>query len=58
MAIEEALCFGWVDGVRRSLEWVVSAQKDETKRRRLARLIEDSAAGRRVPPLARPTDRS
>lgn len=38
--------------------WVASAQKDETKHRRLARLIEDSAAGRRVPPLARPSDRS
>ena len=35
--------------------WVVSAQKDETKQRRLARLITDSAAGRRVPPLARRT---
>lgn len=38
--------------------WVVSAQKDETKLRRLARLIEDSAAGRRVPPLAPPAGRS
>jgi uncharacterized protein YdeI (YjbR/CyaY-like superfamily) len=32
--------------------WVVSAKKDETKERRLAKLIEDSAARRRVPPLA------
>jgi uncharacterized protein YdeI (YjbR/CyaY-like superfamily) len=34
--------------------WVTSAKKDETRQRRLAKLIEDSAAGRRVPPLARP----
>ena len=34
--------------------WVVSAKKDETKRKRLATLIEDSAHGRTVPPLTRP----
>ena len=33
--------------------WVVSAKKDETKRKRLATLIEDSAHGRTVPPLTR-----
>jgi uncharacterized protein YdeI (YjbR/CyaY-like superfamily) len=32
--------------------WVVSAKKEETRARRLNRLITDSAAGRRVPPLA------
>jgi uncharacterized protein YdeI (YjbR/CyaY-like superfamily) len=35
-------------------QWVTSAKKDETRQGRLAKLIEDSAAGRRVPPLARP----
>lgn len=34
--------------------WVASAKKDETKQRRLAQLIAASAAGRPVPPLARP----
>lgn len=37
---------------RAAAYWVVSAKKDQTKRRRLAKLIEDSAAGRRIPPLA------
>jgi hypothetical protein len=32
--------------------WVVSAKRPETRARRLATLIECSAAGRRVPPLA------
>jgi uncharacterized protein YdeI (YjbR/CyaY-like superfamily) len=34
--------------------WVVSAKKDETKARRLATLVDDSAHGRTVPPLTRP----
>jgi uncharacterized protein YdeI (YjbR/CyaY-like superfamily) len=34
--------------------WVISAKKDDTKARRLARLIADSAAGRRVGILERP----
>jgi uncharacterized protein YdeI (YjbR/CyaY-like superfamily) len=34
--------------------WVVSAKREETRRRRLATLIEDSAQGRPVKPLARP----
>ena len=34
--------------------WVVSAKKEETRARRLAQLIDDSAAGRTVPPLTRP----
>ena len=37
--------------------WIVSAKKEETKRRRLATLIEDSARGRRVPPLTPPGER-
>lgn len=32
--------------------WVMSAKREETRERRLARLIEDSAAGRRLPMLA------
>ncbi len=36
------------------LHWITSARKLETRARRLATLIEDSAAGRPVKPLARP----
>jgi uncharacterized protein YdeI (YjbR/CyaY-like superfamily) len=35
--------------------WVASAKKPETRERRLDTLIEDSAQGRRVPPLRPPT---
>ena len=35
--------------------WVVSAKQDATRRKRLATLIADSAAGRRLAQLARPT---
>ena len=34
--------------------WIVSAKRPATRARRLAQLIEDSAAGRRIAPLARP----
>jgi uncharacterized protein YdeI (YjbR/CyaY-like superfamily) len=34
--------------------WVMSAKREETRDRRLATLVEDSAAGRRVGPLRRP----
>ncbi|MEZ4768791.1 MAG: YdeI/OmpD-associated family protein [Caldilineales bacterium] len=34
--------------------WIVSAKKEATRQSRLARLIEDSANGRTVPPLTRP----
>jgi uncharacterized protein YdeI (YjbR/CyaY-like superfamily) len=34
--------------------WVVSAKKEETRAKRLATLIEDSAAGRRIAQLTRP----
>ena len=34
--------------------WVMSAQKEETRQRRLATLIADSAAGRKVKPLTPP----
>ena len=41
-------------GYRRTATWwVVSAKKDETKRRRLATLIEDSERGRPIRQLAR-----
>ncbi|HWL85273.1 MAG TPA: YdeI/OmpD-associated family protein [Polyangiaceae bacterium] len=39
---------------RAAIHWVVSAKKDETRQRRLAQLIADSATGRTVPPLTRP----
>jgi len=39
-------------GYRRTATfWVVSAKREETRERRLAQLIECSAAGRHVPPL-------
>jgi uncharacterized protein YdeI (YjbR/CyaY-like superfamily) len=34
--------------------WIVSAKREETRERRLATLIEDSAAGRRIKALTRP----
>jgi uncharacterized protein YdeI (YjbR/CyaY-like superfamily) len=34
-----------------AIRWVITAKKEETRERRLARLIEDSAAGKRVPLL-------
>ena len=39
---------------RLATRWVMSAKKEETRLRRLAQLIEDSSAGRRIGPLARP----
>ena len=39
---------------RAAIHWVTSAKREETRERRLTRLIEDSAAGRSVPPLTRP----
>jgi uncharacterized protein YdeI (YjbR/CyaY-like superfamily) len=38
---------------RTATHWVVSAKRDETRRRRLQQLIDCSAEGRNVPPLAR-----
>jgi uncharacterized protein YdeI (YjbR/CyaY-like superfamily) len=38
---------------RTATHWVMSAKREETRDRRLAQLIEDSAAGRRIAPLAR-----
>jgi uncharacterized protein YdeI (YjbR/CyaY-like superfamily) len=39
---------------RTATHWVMSAKREETRDRRLAALIEDSAAGRPVGPLRRP----
>jgi uncharacterized protein YdeI (YjbR/CyaY-like superfamily) len=39
---------------RIAIYWVVSAKRPETRERRLAALIADSARGRTVPPLTRP----
>ena len=38
---------------RTATHWVVSAKREETRQRRLQQLIECSAEGRNVPPLAR-----
>lgn len=38
--------------------WIVSAKRPETRARRLAQLIQDSAADRTVPPLTRPTGKA
>lgn len=47
---------GEPDGYRRLVtHWVTSAKREETRQRRLAQLIECSAAGRRLPGLERPT---
>jgi uncharacterized protein YdeI (YjbR/CyaY-like superfamily) len=39
---------------RNTLHWVVSAKRPETRARRLAELIADSAAGKRIARLSRP----
>jgi uncharacterized protein YdeI (YjbR/CyaY-like superfamily) len=36
---------------RSATHWVISAKRPETRARRLAQLIADSAQGRKVPPL-------
>jgi uncharacterized protein YdeI (YjbR/CyaY-like superfamily) len=40
---------------RAVVHWVTSAKREETRRRRLAQLVECSAQGRTVPPLTRPS---
>jgi len=40
---------------RTATHWVISAKREETRQRRLEQLIEDSAQGRTIPPLTRPT---
>jgi uncharacterized protein YdeI (YjbR/CyaY-like superfamily) len=39
---------------RTAAHWVMSAKREETRARRLATLIDDSANGRRIAPLSRP----
>ena len=39
---------------RTSIHWVISAKREETRERRLAELIGESAAGRRIGPLSYP----
>ena len=39
---------------RTAVHWVISAKREETRERRLAQLIADSAAGRTIGPLTRP----
>jgi uncharacterized protein YdeI (YjbR/CyaY-like superfamily) len=39
---------------RTAIHWVISAKRDETRTRRLERLIDFSARGRTIPPLTRP----
>jgi uncharacterized protein YdeI (YjbR/CyaY-like superfamily) len=49
---------GQSQGYRRTAtHWVMSAKRPETRERRLAQLISDSAAGRRIGPLAPPPRR-
>ena len=38
--------------------WVISAKREETRRKRLQTLIDDSVAGRRIKPLTRPGKRA
>jgi uncharacterized protein YdeI (YjbR/CyaY-like superfamily) len=40
-----------------AIRWVMTAKKEETRERRLATLIESSAADRTIPPLTRPPTR-
>ncbi len=42
---------------RACVHWIVSAKRDDTKDKRLATLIADSAAGRTIKPLTRPTSK-
>jgi uncharacterized protein YdeI (YjbR/CyaY-like superfamily) len=54
----EKEAWAWFDaqpkGYRQNaIRWVMTAKREETRERRLATLIEDSAAGRRIRPLRR-----
>lgn len=42
---------------RTAVWWVISTKRKETRQKRLASLIEDSALGRTIPPLTRPGKR-
>ena len=52
-SVDEALCFGWIDGVRKRYRqlviWrIVSAKRPETRERRLQDLIQASKEKRRL----------
>ena len=52
----DAKAWEWFSGQsayyrRAATHWVISAKRPDTRERRLAQLIADSAAGKRVPPL-------
>ncbi|WP_061298902.1 YdeI/OmpD-associated family protein [Herbidospora cretacea] len=56
---EDKAAWDWFEGQapwyrRTAIYWVISAKKEETRLRRLATLIEDSAAGRRIKSVTRP----
>lgn len=53
--------WAWFDSIplsyrRPAVWWVMSAKQEATRERRLATLIADSAAGRKIKPLRRPGD--
>jgi uncharacterized protein YdeI (YjbR/CyaY-like superfamily) len=55
----ETAAWRWFEAMPRSYRhpavwWVMSAKQEATRERRLATLIEDSAAGRKIKPLRRP----
>src|SRR5437868_5605349 len=59
--LDEALCVGWIDGIRKGRDaerpsyqktvsyWVMTAKKDETRRRRLEQLIACCEKGEWLP---------
>jgi uncharacterized protein YdeI (YjbR/CyaY-like superfamily) len=52
-SVDEALCFGWIDGVRERyrqlvIRRIVSAKRPETRERRLQDLIQASKEKRRL----------
>lgn len=77
-SVDEALCFGWIDGIRKNIDEVsykirftprkqrstwsavnikrVPELTEQTRLKRLDKLIDDSAAGRRIPQFT-PTKR-
>ena len=53
-ALEEALCFGWIDSVvnrvddERYMGWIESAKRPETRARRIAETVRRVEAGRKA----------
>jgi len=55
-SVDEALCFGWIDGLRKSIDQSTykirfTPRKPETRDKRLATLISCCATGKEIPPL-------